>query len=499
MRRTLWLFVKIAVVVAIAVWVVRRPGTISVDWLGWRIETSVGVALLALVVLLAVVAGGYATWRALRRSPGAMMRARRDRRRAAGYRALTEGLVAVAAGNPDEAKRHARKADGLLNEPPLTLLLSAQAAQLSGDTEAAKRDFEAMLERPETEFLGLRGLIVQALKDGDRDGALALARRAYALRPSTPWVLETLIDLHGNSGDWRETQKYLTEARRGHVVAAGDAGVKEAALLTERARASHAAGHDDEAYEQARRAHELDPALAPAAAILAEGIAAAGRIRRARKIVEAAWKAGPHPMLVPVYLGIVSAGNALDRYSAVRDLVEEVPDHAESRFALAEAAADAGLWGEACHQIDALTDARCSARAWHLRARIAGEDNGDDSDPAEWLQRAEAAAPDPAWVCRQCGTLSDDWMGVCGNCGALAGVVWMPPPRMHRLALGSDLAAPGETEVGGKGAGETAVTDTPPVLDASESGDTADATPTGPGSAAQNDTKSATGTAPGPR
>ena len=64
------------------------------------------------------------------------------------------------------------KADGLLNEPPLTMLLSAQAAQLNGDDGAATGYFEAMLERKETEFLGLRGLLNHALKRDDRVKAL---------------------------------------------------------------------------------------------------------------------------------------------------------------------------------------------------------------------------------------------------------------------------------------------------------------------------------------
>lgn len=445
MWRTLWLFAKIAVAVAAAVWLVKHPGTVTVDWQGWRVEASVGVAALAGLVVVAVAALAYATWRSIRRTPRAIVAARRDRRRAAGYRALTEGLVAVAAGDPDSARRHARKADGLLKEPPLTMLLSAQAAQLSGDTVAAKRDFEAMLERPETEFLGLRGLIVQALKDGDSGTALALARRAYALRPTTPWVLETLIDLHSKAGDWRETQKYLGEARRSKVVAEGQAQLREAALLAERARAAAAADRQDEAFEQARHAHDLDPALAPATAILARRVAAEGRLRRARKLVEAGWTAGPHPMLVPVYLDIVGAKTALERYTAVRDLVEDAPAHAESRVAVATAAIDAELWGEARRQLDALESAARTVRVCLLRARIAENDAEDTSTPEDWRERAAAAPPDPAWVCDACGTVIDEWMGVCGNCGTLGAVAWLPPRRMHRVAFGR-MAAPAEDD-----------------------------------------------------
>ncbi len=63
----------------------------------------------------------------------------------------------------------------LLAEPPLTLLLSAQAAQLNGDEQAARRYFTAMLDRAETEFLGLRGLVMQALRGGDEAAALGLS------------------------------------------------------------------------------------------------------------------------------------------------------------------------------------------------------------------------------------------------------------------------------------------------------------------------------------
>jgi hypothetical protein len=42
-------------------------------------------------------------------------------------------MVAVAAGDAAEAGRQAKRADALLGDPPLTMLLSAQAAQLNGD------------------------------------------------------------------------------------------------------------------------------------------------------------------------------------------------------------------------------------------------------------------------------------------------------------------------------------------------------------------------------
>ena len=164
MIRALWFLLKVAVVIAIAIWLADRPGTVSVHWLGYAVEAPFWVALLVTLAALGIAALGYRLLRGLIRTPQRIRRHSRARRRERGYRALTQGMVAIAAGDAPTARKMARKADGLLNEPPLTMLLSAQAAQLQGDERAAKQYFEAMLERPETAFLGMRGLLTQAIK-----------------------------------------------------------------------------------------------------------------------------------------------------------------------------------------------------------------------------------------------------------------------------------------------------------------------------------------------
>ncbi len=120
--------------------------------------------------------------------PGAMSRARRERRRRARYLSLAR-MVAVAAGDAREARRHAAKAKsksrgkGGADEPLLAQLLNVQTAQLDGDEVAAARAYADMLGAEETEFLGLRGLFVQATRRHDRDAARRYAARAFHCGP----------------------------------------------------------------------------------------------------------------------------------------------------------------------------------------------------------------------------------------------------------------------------------------------------------------------------
>jgi len=135
MLRTLIWFAVAAVAMLGAVWLAARPGSVIVEWRGWRLDTSVGVLLVAIVLLILLGVALWLLYRWIVGAPGAFLEGWGESRRRRGYRELTQGLAAVAAGDGGEAQRHARKAEQLLAEPPLTLLLSAQAAQLNGDRE----------------------------------------------------------------------------------------------------------------------------------------------------------------------------------------------------------------------------------------------------------------------------------------------------------------------------------------------------------------------------
>lgn len=435
--RILIYIVEVAVLIAIAVWLADRPGLVEIEWQGYRIETSVGILALVFFLLAVTVAGLYTLWRWLRRRPGEWSVRRRLSRQDAGLQALSDGLVAIAAGDVDKARKQTRRAGGMLDHAPLTLLLEAQTAQIAGDHAGARRSFEAMLDNPETEFLGLRGLIVDALRENDDTRALSYARRAYALKPRTPWVLDTMISLHSRAGDWREAQRLVEESRKAKGSDSGAGNRQQAALLTERARSARAAGQLADAYAQARKANELDADLVPASELVARMVAEDGRARRARKVLERAWGRTPHPDLLRAYLDLaVDDAAPLARYKAVETLVKPARTHPESRLALAEAALDAKLWGEARKLLDTLAESDPSVRVFQLRARLADEDTEDNSGSDTWLEKAAAADADPAWVCGECGTVADEWSAVCGNCGSFATLGWKRPPRVHRAIVG---------------------------------------------------------------
>jgi HemY protein len=424
-------FLVIALAVLAGVWLADHPGTVEIQWLGQRIEAPfwvLAVAVIAFGVGLAILDRLY---RAVIALPRRLREHWRDRRRRQGEQAFDAAMTAVAAGEGAVAARLARRAGDLLGARPITRLLAAQAAQMSGDEDGAARQFQALAEEPGIGFLGLRGLIGQAVRRGDQAQALALAERAVAERPHSPWAVTTLFDLQARSGIWRDAALTLEIAVKRRIVAKDVAQKRRAALAFEQARTCAADDRGAEALALLRQAHRLDPDQAPIAAALVRRLAADGSAREAVKTALRAWPRAAHPLLAAAFRDIVPNELPIERAKRFERLARRAPDLAESHLALAEAALDASLWGEARSHLGKVIDAggQASARAFRLMARVEESEKHDHAAASRWLGRAASAAADPAWICQSCGATTDEWHAVCPSCRGVDTLRWEQPRR----------------------------------------------------------------------
>jgi HemY protein len=425
--RTLFWFLAAVAAMLGAVWLAERPGAVTAEFRGWRLDTSVGALMVAIVIAILVSIGLWLLYRWIMGAPGALLEGWGDSRRRRGYRELTQGLAAVAAGDGSEAQKHARKAEKLLAEPALTLLLSAQAAQLTGDRDGAKRAFNAMLDDEQMAFLGLRGLIGQALREGDQAQALAYAERAFQLRPQTPWVVHSLFDMQAQIGQWKAAQETLDSGLRRRVVTQEKGRTLRALLLVERSRAAERDGSPADALALAREAFGLAPERIAVTQRLAELQIKGGDAKRALKTLERGWAVAPHPDLAELYLKASGESDPLKRVGIVRRLAGQNPGDIESHLALAQASLDANLWGEARRHLETAGGTNPSVRVCRMMAEVEERAHSDQAKVHEWLARATDAPADRAWRCGACGAHHESWRPVCESCGAFGTLHWRAP------------------------------------------------------------------------
>ena len=434
MIKAVWFLIVLALLTVAAALIAESPGAVSLNWLGYQVETSVGVLIAAVTILSVLLATIFRIWSFIRRSPGRVVRSRREWRRRRGYKALTQGMVAVAAGDGTEAKRLSKKAENLLAEPPLTMLLSAQAAQLAGDEKAAGKFFDAMSELPETKYLGLSGKLNQALQEGDKDGALELAEQANELKPKTDKVSTTLLDLQIKKGSWVEAEETVRKGVKNKLIK-GDAGRRQRAVMQyQKSQEAEVEGRLGEALQLAQRANSLAPSFVPAAVRTARLLQGAGKRRKAASVIEETWVANPHPHLAAVMEDLAPGAGPQEKMRTLEQLASYNRDHAESHIAIASAALAAGMWQEAREHLEAAAGDNPSARVCRLMTELEEGENGDAEASREWLRRAAQAEPDSAWVCTSCGNVLADWVPICERCENFDTLHWTAPPRVTQIS-----------------------------------------------------------------
>lgn len=447
--RRLFAILLVAALIAFAVaWIANRQGELIYVIDGYEISTSAGGAIALALLFAALVAFLTRIMGVVLGGPGALGRWSSLRRSRRGNDALSRGLVAAAAGDVAEARRQAKKAQGVLGSSPLALLLSAQAAQLEGDDQAQRMSYRAMLAHPETEFLGLRGLFMEAMRRDDTDEAMALAARAHALKPRASWAANALFDLKSARGEWLDAKDVLESAARAKLIDSGVARRRRAVLLT--AEALDTEAQDSErALALALKALDLSPALAPAAVLAARKLEAEGRAWRAQDVIEAAWAQTPHPDLAAAYAAIKPKEPATERATRLIGLARLKRDHFESRMLEAEQNLNLAKWSEARRVLAPLARGFASARVCALMAEIEQGQRHDAAAAHRWLERAVRAPRDAEWRCGACGWTSPKWQAVCGHCGAFDTLSWAAPVTgMIEIYGGDAFDEDADTEFG---------------------------------------------------
>ena len=407
-------------------WLADRPGVLSVTWQGQLIEMSLMVAASLLAALIVVIMALWWLASTLWNSPYAAKRYFRARKRDRGYQALSTGLIAAGAGNATLARKMTARTQGLLSadQEPLIHLLEAQADLIDGKYDAARRKFEAMANDPETRELGLRGLYIEARRQGAHEAALNYAEEAARNAPYLPWAAQATLESKCRNGEWDDAIRLLDQQKAARVIEREEAERLKAVLLT--ARAQEIFESDPKtAREEALQALKLSRALVPAALVAAKAYLREDNLRKAAAVLEPVWKAAPHPQVAELYVRARSGDTAVDRLKRAERLESLKPNNVESLIAVASAALAAQDFSRARAKAEAAARIAPRESIFLLLADIEEAETGDQGRVRHWMAQALRAPRDPAWVAD--GVVSENWRPVSPVSGQLDAFQWKAP------------------------------------------------------------------------
>ena len=448
----LWSLVKVILFVALiaaatlgAGYLMETDGGIQVAFGGTEytltpLMSVVAMILLVLAVWLFLKVFGLliACLRFLNGDETAISRWFDRNRERKGFQALADGMMALASGEGRVAMAKAQKAEKYLHRPELTNLITAQAAEMAGDTRTAEATYKRLLADDRTRFVGVRGIMKQKLAEGDTDTALKLAEKAFTLKPRHEETQDILLRLQAEHADWTGARHTLGAKLKHGTLPRDVYRRRDAVLALSEARDILGEDASIEAREAAIEANRLSPDLIPAAAMAARGYIAQGKPRYAERVLKKAWEAQPHPDLAAAFAEIAPDETPEARIKRFGALTRLHPSAPETRMLLAELHIAAEDFPAARRALGDLAQAEPTARSLALMAAIERGEGADDTVVRAYLTRALTASRGPQWVCDNCSNIHTHWAPVCTNCSGFDTLAWRVPAE-------GEVAMPGST------------------------------------------------------
>lgn len=433
MIRILLFLIVISAISLIGAWVLEHNGSLTINWLGYHIEASLFFIFVALLVgiLLLFLTLLVLLW--LRSAPHRITKHYADVKRDKGMAALTQGFVAVAAGDAISARKLAKLANHKLGKTPLTLLLQTQTAQMEGNDAEVKQCLTSLLENKETELIALKGMLLQAQKQGNLEEAITLAERAYALNPHATWVTPVLADLYKHTQSWEKARKMLEESSKKDKPS-HDKQRMLGILLLSQARDALQAGNADAALKFSYRANKLLPGFVPGAVILAEILQKLGKTKKAAHMLEQHWATTPHPDIAKAYHALYADETPEKQLKHMERLVSGAKEHPESHWVIAHYALQAENFNKARSHLKSLLDIRPTVSAYKMMYELEKLEGSDAESLQSWIDKAANATQDTAWVCKECSFSNKSrWEAICSNCDHFDSFQWKEASPVHVL------------------------------------------------------------------
>ncbi len=345
-----------------------------------------------------------------------------------GYKALTLGLTAVAAGDTKVAAKQAQRTQKFLkNDNGLPLLLKAQAARMQGHEEEAIKSFTALIENKEAGFLGVRGLLQAALDHNNHGKALDLARQALKIHPKQPWILNLVYDLEIKECQWDCALKTLGRAKKLKTMSLDKIKSDKVALLIAKSDDQIILTKNNEAVELLEEALRINPGFSPSALRLAQLYSDMNKPRKARLIIEKCWRNAPHPDLAHFWISLIPAKKSNDPIERMRwfsKLYKLKSKSTRSNLEAGHVAMKEGLWEEARGYLLKAETLEPTAELYKMLRDLERMSAQGEEAAQRWDDLAKSAMPAPKWICRETGCSYKEWSVIAMPHGSFNTIEW---------------------------------------------------------------------------
>jgi len=420
MLKLIFFLVFLAIFSSCFIWLADNDGVISVEWLGYQIDTNVTYAILAIIIIFFALMTIFRFFLFIINIPTFLKRKQKINNYERSFLKLTEGFVALSQGDSKAACKSSEQVLKIMKNQPLALIMAAKSAELEGDTKKSEKHYSALLENKNTKFLAVKGLLDNAILRNSIDDIVKYGEQAYKMNSDAPAIAPTLLHSYKVQKDWDKAEILLKKY-------SGDEFFKneEAAKIAYVKAQEFVESDIGKAISTLENAYKKYPAFTPVVILLAQLLFDFGKAKKAANIIESAWKNQPHPALTEIYLKIIANEKDKIKLKKVLKLNASNPSLSESNRIVALIYLANEDVEQARNYAQLALEHEETSVLCNLMAEIARKSGNSDYVIETWLARAGNADSDPAWICGKCGTKDKKWDLECNECESIDSVRWI--------------------------------------------------------------------------
>ena len=393
LKLILWLVCAVIAIFSVH-GLMNNPGTVSITWFGYVLETSVAfcvglLACISLFIYLILFPKRWLRW----------IKEKLEVKKSIKHKELlTQILSNVVCGDLKENEVLIKKFQKTTKkDSDLVLLLKALSKTDSSI-------YNLLVKNPKTEKAGWQGLINEHIARGEIVLASEEVEKLLAKNPKKEWILKEAFALYILNEEWNKALECLETLNKIKSVDNEDYRYQKAVLLVK--------------LNNGTDAFKLCPTL-PCAAILA----AKENPKKAEKIFRLSWKEKPSFEVYTAYVKLFAKENSLCQYKRVLKLCEENNGAKINSLVIADAAINAQLWSEAKKEFNGyLANYPLTTNIASKLAQIEIEANHNMKEAQKWIEKMNTAETSHFYVCTQCGNKTDCWQASCPVCNKFAGL-----------------------------------------------------------------------------
>jgi HemY protein len=358
----IYLLLLIVIGLGLVLLVRDDPGFLLLRYREWEVETSLAVAMVALIIAVIVVHFSLRFLRGLWRLPRNMKKRSQTRRYAKVRRQLTQGLIDLAEGRFEQAENHLVRLVDFSESPLVHYLSAARAAQLQGKHDARDSYLKAAHDaNPDAELaIGVTQAELQ-LAHLQTEQALATLTHLHSVAPKHDYVTMLLARAYHELQDWRALVELLPVVRRRKLVK--PARLRELELSGYRGVLELDSGNQQDfetAWSKLPKDLQSDAILLRSyfEQFARQGWSNSSAEQALLKAIDQQWDDG----LIEVY-GRYQARDATTQMMRVEKWLDDYGHNEQLLLALGRISVRAQLWGKAQSYFEASIGARATAAA----------------------------------------------------------------------------------------------------------------------------------------